>query len=338
MKFHITNYNDSPITNLVVSISSQSGDVKIVGDNVWTVPVIAPHSTHEFTTKVYASTSLIAAPVSFNVLLQYVTQAQSQSGSFVLGATVVGNIIPRVSGGLTISYIAGVPNLVGNLLNEGTTTGLYTTVQMINQPFRPSNSSTAAPAAASGGNGPSSFNRQSSNSSYSAPSLPPPQYLGDLQADSPLPFSIPLTVDINNTAPGTYPVILKVSYSDDLHNPHVTYLHDSVVVAPHPPPPANNGGPLAFLGLNGGGPPHVHGRHGGGVGRGLFGIPLPILIIIIAAIIIAIIFIRRRRKAKQKLLISESAREDIDDEGGGEDIESLIDGGKKKGMSGDSQV
>jgi hypothetical protein len=341
MKFHITNYNDFPITDLVVSISSQSGDVKIVGDNVWTVPVIPPHSTHEFTTKVYASTSLIAAPVSFNVLLQYITQAQSQSGSFVLGATVVGNIIPRVSGGLTVNYIAGVPNLVGNLLNEGTTTGLYTTVQMINQPFRPSNSSTAAPGAEPGGNGASSFHQQSSNASYqgSRISLPPPQYLGDLQADSPLPFSIPLTVDINNTAPGMYPVILRVSYSDDLHNPHVTYLHDSVVVAPHPPPPANNGGPLAFLGLGGGGgPPHVHGRHGGVGIHHIFGIPLLFWIIIIAAIIIAVIFIRRRRKAKEKLLISESARESIEDESGGEDIESLIDGGKKKGTSDDSQV
>ena len=282
MKFHITNYNDFPITDLVVSISSQSGDVKIVGDNVWTVPIITPHTTHEFTTKVYASTALIAAPVSFNVLLQYLAQGKSQAGSFVLGATVVGNIIPNVSGDLTINYIAGVPNLVGNLLNEGTTTGLYTTVQMLNQPFHLSNSSTSSPSAADGGNGPSSFNQQSSSSSYSTPSLPPPQYLGDLQADSPLPFSIPLTVDINNTAPGTYPVILKVSYSDDLHNPHVTYLHDSVVVAPHPPPPANNGGPLAFLGLGGGGTPHVHGRHGG-ASRGVFGIPLLIWIIIIAA-------------------------------------------------------
>ena len=61
MKFHITNFNDFPITHLVVSISSQSGDVKIVGDNVWTVPIITPHTSHEFTTKVYASTSLIAA-------------------------------------------------------------------------------------------------------------------------------------------------------------------------------------------------------------------------------------------------------------------------------------
>src|SRR5215467_10355285 len=341
MKFHITNYNDFPITHLVVSISSQSGNVKIVGDNVWTVPVIPPHSTHEFVTKVYASTSLIAAPVSFNVLLQYITQAQSQSGSFVLGATVVGNIIPKVSGGLTVNYIAGIPNLVGNVLNEGTTTGLYTTVQMINQPFRSSNSSTAgAPGAESGRNGPSSFHQQYSNASYpgSRISLPPPQYLGDLQADSPLPFSIPLTVDINNTAPGTYPVILRVSYSDDLHNPHVTYLHESVVIAPHPPPPANNGGPLAFLGLSGGGPPHVHGRHGGGVGiHHIFGIPILIWIIIIAAIIIAVIFIRKRRKAKEKLLISESAKEALDEEGGDEDIESLIDRGKK-GTGSDPQV
>jgi hypothetical protein len=220
-------------------------------------------------------------------------------------------------------------------LNEGTTTGLFTTVQMINQPFRPSNSSTVGPAAAPG-NGPAPFYQLSSYPG-SRISLPQSQYLGDLQSDSPLPFSVPLMVDINNTAPGTYPVIFKISYSDDLHNPHVTYLHDSVVVAPLPPPPANNGGPLAFLGL-GGGPLHVHGRHGdNGVGIVLFGIPLLIWVTIIAAIIIAVIFIRRQGNAKQKLLISKSGREALDDEGGDEDIESLIDGGKK-GTSGDSQV
>jgi hypothetical protein len=341
MKFHITNFNDTPITDLIASISSQSGDVKIVGDDLWTVPVIPPHTTREFSTKVYASTSLIASPVSFNVLLQYLSKGQSVAGSFILSGTVVGSIVPTVSGGLTINYIAGVPNIVGNLLNEGTTTGLFTTVQMINQPFRPSNSSTSAPAAGPSGNGQVSFYQQSSNASYpgSKISLPPPQYLGDLQSDSPLPFSIPLTVDINNTAPATYPVILRISFSDDLHYPHVTYLHDSVVVAPHPPPPSNNGGPLAFLGLGGGGPPHVHGRHDG-VGVGIhrpFGIPLLIWVIIIAAIIIAVILIRRRRKAKQRLLISESAREALDDEGGDEDIESLIDSGKK-GTGGDSQL
>jgi hypothetical protein len=342
MKFHITNFNDTPITDAIVSISSQSGDVKIVGDDVWTVPVIPPHTSREFSTKVYASTSLIASPVSFNVLLQYLSKGQSVAGSFILSGTVIGSIVPTISGGLSINYIAGVPNLVGNLLNEGTTTGLFTTVQMINQPFRPANSSTAAPGAAPGGNRPVSFYQQSSNASYSGSmiSLPPPQYLGDLQSDSPLPFSIPLTVDINNTAPGAYPVIFKISYSDDLHRPHVTYLHDSVVLAPHPLPPVNNGGPLSFLGLGGGsGPSHFHGRHGG-VGVGIhrpFGIPLLIWIIIIAAIIVAVILIRRRRKAKQNLLVSESAKEALDEEGGDEDIESLIDGGKK-GTSGDSQL
>ena len=167
MKFHITNFNDTPITDLVVSISSASGNVKIVGDDVWTVPIIPSHTTREFSTKVYASTSLIASPVSFNVLLQYLSKGQSVAGSFILSGTVVGNIIPKVSGGLSINYIAGVPNLVGNLLNEGTTTGLFTTVQMINQPFRPSNSSTASPAGAPDSNRPVSFYQQSSNASYS---------------------------------------------------------------------------------------------------------------------------------------------------------------------------
>jgi 4-hydroxybenzoate polyprenyltransferase len=60
-------------------------------------------------------------------------------------------------------------------------------------------------------------------------------------------------------------------------------------------------------------------------------------IIIIAAIVIAVVFIRRQRKAKQKILISESGREALDDEGVDEDIESLIDDGKKR-TNGDSQV
>jgi hypothetical protein len=109
--------------------------------------------------------------------------------------------------------------------------------------------------------------------------------------------------------------MLRVSFSDDLHNPHVTYLHDSVVVAPHPPPPPKNGGLLTFLGLGGGGgPPDVHVRHGGIGIHHLFGIPVLIWIIIIATIIIAVIFIRRRRKAKERLPISESARAALDNE------------------------
>jgi len=360
MKFNVANNNNFPITNAVVSIASQSSDVKIVGNSLWSLPVLAANAAHTFSTKIYASTSLIGSPVSFLVTLQYISGAQSKMGSFILGGNVVGDIRVSVTD-LAVNEVAGVPNLVGNLLNQGNTIGLFTTVQLMNQPFSSSNTSSSSTNAVSGGqavdqhhhihnggvgSGKSGVTTQSSsaNSSSSISSaLPPPQYLGDLQPDSPLPFSIPLGIDLNSTAPGTYPVLIKVTYSDDLKNRHETVLNGPVQIQPQQPRGSSGqgGGILSFLGIGGGGGSHGRGGHGGGGGNnGIFGIPLLYLIIIIAAIVIAAIYLRRRRRSKStKVITSEGEEGEITDEvDKEEDIESLIDSSKsgdsdKKGRS-----
>ncbi len=124
MKFNVANNNGLPITNAVVSIASQTSGLKIVGDTLWSLASLGPYSSHQFSTKIFASASLIAQPVSFLVTMQYISHGQSQVGSFILGGTVIGSIHVSASG-IGINYIAGVPNLVGNLLNEGNTIGLY---------------------------------------------------------------------------------------------------------------------------------------------------------------------------------------------------------------------
>jgi hypothetical protein len=349
MKFNVANNNNFPITHAVVSIASQSSDVKIVGDSLWSLPILAANVAHTFSTKIYASTSLIGSPVSFLVTLQYISGAQSKMGSFILGGNVVGDIKVSVTD-VAVNYVAGVPNLVGNLLNRGNTIGLYTTVQLMNQPF--SSNSSSSSTAVSGGqsvnqqhhihngggvgvrSGGSTQSSSTNSSSSISSSLPPPQYLGDLQPDSPLPFSIPLGIDINSTAPGTYPVSVKVTYSDDLKNSHEIVLNSPVLIQPQQPRGSSDhgGGILSFLGIGGGGGSHGRGGHGSGGGNtGFFGIPFLYLIIIIAAIVIAAIYFRRRRRSKAaKTIASESEEgDDIDKE---EDIESLIDSSK----SGDS--
>jgi hypothetical protein len=363
MRFNIANNNNFPVTHAVVSIASQSSDLKIVGDSLWSLPILGPNSRHEFSTKVYASASLIGSPVSFLVTLQYISGGQSKMGSFILGGHVVGDIKISVTD-LAINYVAGVPNLVGNLLNQGNTLGLFTTVQMTSQPFS-SSSSTAA----SGGNGqpvnqqhhrhngqgagggsgaggtqtssttgPSSFSTNSSTSTSSA--LPPPQYLGDLQPDSPLPFSIPIGVDLNNTAPGTYPVSLKITYSDDLKNSHEIVVNSPVLLKTQQPRGSSNhgGGLFGFLGIGGG----SQGRGGlGGSNSDFFGIPFPLLLAIIAAIAIGAILFRRRRRSKGANVISSESALDNTDDSDDEDIESLIDGSgdsKKKGKSSETPV
>ena len=249
--------------------------------------------------------------------MQYISHGQSQVGSFILGGTVIGSIHVTANG-IGINYIAGVPNLVGNLLNQGNTIALYTTVQLINQPF-----STA--------NGSSTTDQQQPHHQHqsSAPSsLPPSQYLGDLQPDSPLPFSIPLTANINNTAPGIYPVKLEVTYSDDLKNSHTTVLNNTVQLAPQQQKARNGQGGGIFGFLTGGG---SHGRGGGaGGGSDFLGIPLLLWIAIIAAIAIAFILIRRRRRSRAALITTVNGEEEGGDIGDSdEDIESLIDGSHK---------
>jgi hypothetical protein len=334
MKFSVANNNDVPITNAVISIASQANGLKIVGDTLWSLASLDPHSTHQFSTKIFASTSLIAQPVSFLVTMQYISRGQSQVGSFVLGGTVIGSIHITASG-IGINYIAGVPNLVGNLLNQGNTIGLYTTVQLINQPFSTANQSSitdhqqqhhqhqsgqlSAPTGAS-----------TTAAQSSAPAiLPPSQYLGDLQPDSPLPFSIPITTNINNTAPGIYPVKLEVTYSDDLKNSHTTVLNNTVQLMAQQQKTRNGQGGGIFGFLTGGG---SHGRGGGaGGGNGFLGIPFLFWIVIIAVIAIAVIMIRRRRKSRAALSTAANGREEGGDIGDGdEDIESLIDGSDTK--------
>jgi len=345
MKFSVANNNNSPITNAVISIASQTSGLKIVGDTLWSLASIAPHTSQQFSTKIFASTSLIAQPVSFLVTMQYISQGQSQVGSFILGGTVIGSIHVSASG-IGINYIAGVPNLVGNLLNEGNTIGLYSTVQLINQPFSTVNGSSTTnqqqhphhhnqPGVGSAGGGQWSSSTTASttksNQSSAPTSLPPPQYLGDLQPDSPLPFSIPLATNTNNTAPGIYPVKLEVTYSDDLKNSHAIVLNNTIQIAPQQPKQGNGqgGGISGFLsGIFGGGGGSRHSRGGGQTSSAgdILGIPLPIVMAIIAAIAVAFILIRRRRKSRAALVTSADLQEE---EGDNEDIESLIDGSHK---------
>jgi len=144
-------------------------------------------------------------------------------------------------------------------------------------------------------------------------SPPPPQYLGDLSVDSPLPFSIPLVSNDNTimAAPsGVYPVILKITYSDDLKIPHQFIDNNQTVslVSSSQSVERQRGadGGLGVFGviLNGGG------RGGGGSG-----ISINIIIIlaaIAAAIVIAALYIRRRRSRSKlsKLQASKAVGDD----------------------------
>ncbi len=177
--------NKKPITNVVISLVSQSNSMKILGDSRWTFQSMLPQSKLNLSTKVFASSDLIGKPASFTLTVDYVSAGQSKTDSLNIGTYVSGDIKIRVYD-VAVNFIGGTPNLIGNLLNEGNTVGLFTTVELV---------------------------KSSSGKSF-IPITPPAQYLGDLSVDSPLPFSMPLNIDnrtLSTIHPGIYPITLKIT-------------------------------------------------------------------------------------------------------------------------------
>ena len=261
LRFSITNNGSLPLTDVVFSLSSGTNSVKILGDSRWRVDYMAPQSNFPMSTTVYAAEDVINNPTEFEVNAEYIERGQSKTDTLNIGAYVDGQIRIRTYD-LDINYVGGAPNLVGNLLNEGNTVALFTTIELVNP---------AANAESSQGN----LNK----SLVTGPSQQ--QYLGDLSENSPLPFIIPLSIDSDLPA-SDYPVSLNVTYSDNLRMVHELLLNDTVVYEGQPSTSSSNDGNNgAFTFVNG--------------FSGIF----PIVIIIIIVIIVGLLLIRRRNKRKR---------------------------------------
>jgi hypothetical protein len=252
--FDISNEGTAPITNVVVTMVSASESLEILGDSKWTIQRIEENSKVTLPTQIFAATPLIGDPASFDVTVEYTSNGISSTEKFTLGTYVAGEISIRAYE-IEVTDIGGTPNVVGNLLNEGNTLALFTTIELVD-----------------GGN--------------LVATLPPLQYLGDLEENSPLPFSIP--IDVGNAGAGTYPISLKVTYKDNLRELYTIDINSEVTYAPLVPIDESAAGPST-------------------------GILLPVGIgAVIAVAIAAAVLIRRRRRAALKRSISARKHEDIE--------------------------
>src|SRR5574337_775905 len=129
LDFAVQNNSTNQMSNILISLVPQSTSVSIVGSSTWTIQNLQPGDRQILSTKVYAANTLINSPTSFTLTANYVSKGQAQTNSLTLGTFVVGDIKLQIYG-LTTSSSGGVSNLVGNLLNQGSTTALFTTVQL----------------------------------------------------------------------------------------------------------------------------------------------------------------------------------------------------------------
>lgn len=266
LRFSITNNGSLPLTDIVFSLSSGTNSVKILGDSRWRVDYMAPLANFPMSTTVYAAEDVINTPTEFEINADYIERGQSKTDTLNIGAYVDGQIRIRTYD-LDINYVGDAPNLVGNLLNEGNTVALFTTIELVNPAVEAESSQ-------------SNLNK----SLVTGPSQQ--QYLGDLSENSPLPFSIPLSID-SNLPSGDYPVSLNVTYSDNLRMVHELLLNDTVVYEGQPSTSSNNDSNNdAFAFVNG--------------FSGIF----PMVIIFIIVIIVGLFLIRRRHKKKKREKLS----------------------------------
>jgi hypothetical protein len=282
----------------VITLTSQADTVKILGNSKWTFESLLPQSKLNLSTNVFASEDVIGKPIQFPVKIQYVSDEQSTTETIDLGSYVDGEIRVRVYD-LGINIIGDRPNLVGTLLNEGNTVALFTTVEMLKPPISEQKSLVGSIASSQ-------------------------QYLGDLTENSPLPFSIPLTID-NSTKAGTYPVFLKVSYRDNLRIPHELTINGSVDYEPIEQTTDGGQGIFGIGSISNG-------------DRNISAIIPPILVILVIIIIIAIIVVLRKRRSKSKLSrilgIENKMIEKEEEKEQEEDIDSLSDGPTDKKSDG----
>jgi hypothetical protein len=274
--FSVSNNGDTMLKDVVLSLDSSLDSVKILGDSRWTFGSMDALSKQELSTQVFAAEDVIATPIEFTINAEYISGRQSKTDSLSIGAYVDGEIKIKAYD-FAINDIGGTPNLVGNLLNQGNTIALFTTVEMINTGG--ANTSTSLP---------STTTKQLPRTLVN--DFPPQQYLGDLSENSPLPFSIPLNID-KNTPGGAYPVGIRVTYSDTLRNTHEIILNGTVNYTPKTDSSTESGG---FLGYG-----------------ELSSIVIP-LVIILAIISILVIIIRRRRRKVGKRNTFNSKSEDLE--------------------------
>ena len=265
--FSVSNNGDISLNNVVLSLDSSLDSVKILGDSRWTFSSMNASSKEELSTRVFAAEDVISTPVEFTIDAEYISGGQSKTDSLNIGAYVDGEIRIKAYD-LAINDIGGTPNLVGNLLNQGNTIALFTTVEMIST--GQSNTSTSSN---------SSDTKQVPR--HLVNEFPPQQYLGDLSENSPLPFSIPLNINKDTTG-GAYPVSIRVTYSDTLRNTHELVLNGTVNYTPKSTNSSTGSG--GFLGSS-----------------ELSNTIVP-LVIALAIIAIIVIFVRRRHSRNRKTI------------------------------------
>jgi hypothetical protein len=204
----------NPLRDLVINLDvSPKESIEILGKSRWIFDSMDPYSYYDLGTKIFASEQIANTPVEFSINIDYISNEELKKESLLVGAYIEGQI--KITGhDFEIRKVGNTPNFSGNLLNEGNSRALFTKVNL--EELKPISELVS-----------NHTNKNKDNNNNNFLSTPQEQYLGDLDSNSPLPFSIPIDLNINNTN-GKYSFSLSVYYSDNLRKMHHVLLNGTV--------------------------------------------------------------------------------------------------------------
>ena len=155
----LENLSPSKISNVAITISPSSSNLRILDDPRWFVSEVAPLAGTTLSIPVFADQSIANQAVNFDVNIQYTKDRSTviERQSF---ATYIRPVIDISVYGVQVSEIAGQKMIIGNVLNQGNVKGQFAIVTV-----DPLEGSTIKETT---------------------------QYIGDLDIDAPTPFNIPV--------------------------------------------------------------------------------------------------------------------------------------------------
>ncbi len=200
----IQNLSPSKISDISISITPNSNNLKILEDTKWFVKEIKPLEQTEIVIPTYADMSIEGQAVNYDVSLQY-----TKEGSTVIEkqnfATYIRGVINISIHDIGVTEIAGKKMIIGNALNQGNIKAQFGQVTV--EPLDNSNIKKAS------------------------------QYIGDIDIDAPVPFNIPIESDTPPT--GDQKVQVTLTYRDSLLQLHT--VTDVATVSFGNPQPASSG-------------------------------------------------------------------------------------------------
>ena len=215
----------NPLTDLVVNLDvSPKESIEILGKSRWIFDSMDPYSYYNLGTKIFASEQIANTPVEFSINIDYILNEELKKESLLVGAYIEGQI--KITGhDFEIRKVGNTPNFSGNLLNEGNSRALFTKVNL--EELKPVSELVSNHTKKNNNLNLGDDNKKNNHNNNNLLFKPQEQYLGDLDSNSPLPFSIPIDLNVNNTN-SKYSFTLSVYYSDNLRKMHHVLLNGTV--------------------------------------------------------------------------------------------------------------